>query len=402
MDSAPGEPWGRAIIHVDMDAFYASVEVKDDPTLAGKPVVVGAPPEVRGVVAAASYEARRFGIHSAMPMAQAVRLCPELVIRPPRFERYEEESQAIREIFLSYTPLVEPISLDEAFLDVTGSQRLHGPAPTIGRSIQQRVGKERRLGASVGVAGCKFLAKLASDLEKPVGFVVVEPGTEEEFLAPLPVGRMWGVGRVTAGALSKRGIHTVGDLQRTSAEALRTVLGNQARRLIELAHGRDHSPVQVGGEAKSISAENTFARDLTDPEAMERELLALAERVGERLRSEGLACRTVTLKVRFADFHTITRSTTLKEPTHNTDDVYRLARTLLRQRVPLQGRAVRLLGVGTSHLSAGAARQLDLFEPGHQLKTDRLDRALDGIRHRLGTAAVRRGRLLEDSKPPAN
>jgi DNA polymerase-4 len=399
-----------------MDAFFASVELKDAPDLAGKPVVVGGAPEARGVVAAASYEARRFAIHSAMPMARAVRLCPDLIIRPPRFDRYEEESHAIRELLERYTPLVEPLSLDEAFLDVTGSQRLYGGAPEIGRRIREGIGRERRLSASVGVAGCKFVAKLASDLRKPGGFVVVEPGTEEEFLRPLPVGRMWGVGPVTEQALHRLGIRTIGDLQALQPQTLRDDLGSLADRLIHLAHGEDDSPVELPGQAKSLSAENTFARDLTDQEELERELLALAERVAERLRAEELSCRTVTLKVRSANFRTITRSLTLGEPTHATEELYTVARTLLREKVSRRPhragghpQAVRLLGIGASHLLRQAVRQLDLFtveagESPASARVDRLEHVVDEVRQRLGTESLRRASLLTGThrrRPPA-
>ncbi len=392
--------WKRAIIHVDMDAFYASVELKDNPRLIGKPVVVGGLPESRGVVAAASYEARTFGIHSAMPMARAVRLCRDLVILPPRFDRYEEESRAIRQIFDRYTPVVEPRSLDEAFLDVTGSQRLHGRAPEIGRKIQESIGRERRLSASAGVAGCKFIAKLASDLEKPGGLIVVEPGTEKEFLRPLPVGRMWGVGPVTERVLHRLGVRTIGDLQRLRAETLRADLGSLADQLIELARGRDQSPVEPAGETKSLSAEITFADDLTDLDELERQLLALAERVAERLRAEDLAGRTVTIKVRFADFRTVTRSASLGEPTHSTEEIYALACALLREKAGVKERAVRLLGIAISHLSRHADRQLDLFAPKAQGRRHRLDHALDELRRRLGAEAVRRARLLVQPPRP--
>lgn len=408
MPTQPQVPtrWARAILHVDMDAFFASVELKDEPGLAGKPVVVGGKPEARGVVAAASYEARRFGIHSAMPMARAVRLCRGLVIRPPRFDRYEEESLAIRALLERSTPLVEPVSLDEAFLDVTGSQRLHGSAPDIGKKVQDDIRRERGLRASVGVAACKFVAKVASDLRKPGGFVVVEPGREEEFLRPLPVGRMWGVGPVTEQALRRLGIYTIGDLQALPPEALRGDLGSLADRLIPLAHGEDESPVQLPGQAKSLSAESTFPRDVSGREELERELLALAERVAERLRAEELSCRTVTLKVRFSDFRTITRSATLGEPTHTTEELYGAARTLLREKVAGKGRPVRLLGVGASHLLREAVRQLGLFvgersEGPPPVRADRLEHAVDEVRQRLGTEALGRANLLETARKPA-
>jgi len=393
--------WQRAIIHVDMDAFYASVEIRDNPELAGRPLVVGGRPESRGVVAAASYRARTYGIHSAMPMARAVRLCPDLVIVPPRGQRYVEESRALRAIFDSYTPLVEPISLDEAFLDVTGSQRLYGTPPAIGKALQRRIQKERKLSASVGVAACKSVAKVASDLEKPAGFVVVEPGTEEDFLRPLPISRTQGVGPVTERALAKLGIRTIGDLQRFDARTLGSALGSVADHLMELAHGCDDSPVEPHARAKSLSAENTFAHDLVDLEEMERELLRLAERVGQRLRDRGLTCRTVTLKVRYADFRTITRSTTVPENTNSTERLFSAARDMLRRRVPLEGRAVRLLGLGTSHLRQEGAGQLKLFDPAGQGNASLIDHAMDHVRRRLGPDALRRGRLFVDARPNA-
>lgn len=399
MSASAGRLWKRAIIHVDMDAFYASVELKDRPEFTGRPVVVGGRPEERGVVAAASYEARGFGIHSAMPMARAVRLCPDLIIMSPRFDRYREESQAVREVLERYSPLIEPLSLDEAFLEVTGSQRLHGPAPTMARHIREAVRRERELSASVGVASSKFVAKVASDLKKPGGLVVVEPGSEEEFLRPLPVSRMWGVGPVTERALGRLGVRTIGDLQRVSASALRPEVGGSAQRLIQLAHGRDDTPVTPPGRPKSLSAETTFTRDLTDPAEMERVLLGLAEGVAARLRTAGLTARRLTLKVRLADFHTLTRSTTLKEPTHSTEVIYQATSALLRLRADLEGRAVRLLGIAAGHLSPEHPQQLELFARREPSRAERLDRVADEVRRRLGPEALRRGRLLQGRLP---
>jgi DNA polymerase-4 len=313
------------ILHVDMDAFYASVEERDRPELVGKPVIVGGTPEGRGVVAAANYVARRFGVHSAMPAVTAHRLCPRGIFLRPRMDYYAEVSDQIRGIFEKYTPLVEPLSLDEAFLDVTGSERLFGPAHDIGRMIKQEIRERLRLVASVGVAPNKFLAKIASDLKKPDGFVVVEPDQVQEFLDPLPVGWLWGVGKVTGQVFEKLGIHRIGQLRQMSVELLRHHFGSSGDHLWELAQGIDDRPVVPEQEAKSISHETTFARDLEDPEIMRAWLLELSEQVGCRLRRHGLKGRTVHLKVRFGDFHTITRAQTLPQPTNVTQEIWQTA-----------------------------------------------------------------------------
>jgi DNA polymerase IV len=365
----------RTILHVDLDAFYASVEVLDNPQLRGKPVLVGGT-GLRGVVAAASYEARRFGVHSAMPMARARRLCPQAIVLPPRFDVYETKSRAVHQIFQEFTPVIEPIALDEAFLDVTGAVRAASRRPyrgdtprppgrlgtgaEIGAAIRARIRAQTGLTASVGVAPNKLLAKLASDDAKPDGMLVVEPGGELAFLHPHPVGRLWGVGPATLARLERFGVETIGDLAALPEPTLIDALGRaHGHQLHELACGRDERPVEPDRETKSIGQEETFPRDVSDREALRREVLRMAERVGTRLRDHDLAGRTVTLKVRFPDFRTITRSATLPEPFSVSAEIARLALGLL-EKVDTAG-GIRLLGVTVSNLIAAAAHQESLF-----------------------------------------
>ncbi|MGH8975504.1 MAG: DNA polymerase IV [Acidimicrobiia bacterium] len=373
----------RVILHVDLDAFYASVEVLDNPALAGRPVLVGGTGP-RGVVAAASYEARRFGIHSAMPMARARRLCPQAVILPPRFDTYHAKSAEVQAIFRSFTPLVEPIALDEAFLDVTGAARLFGTGVEIGSAIRARVRSETGLTASVGVATTKLMAKLASEAAKPDGLRAVEAGTELAFLHPLPLRSLWGVGPATEKRLARFGVSTIGDLAAVPEESLVDALGRaQGHLLHALAWGRDERPVEPDRETKSVSAEETFPRDVYDPEALRAEARRLAERVGERLVEHGLAGRTVTVKVRYPDFRTITRSATAPEPTSAGADVARAADELLARAELHLG--VRLLGVSVSNLVSAPARQLTLDEAGAD---GGVQRAVEGVRSRFGEDAL--------------
>jgi len=381
----------RAIIHVDMDAFYASVEVMDNPSLAGKPVIVGGTPETRGVVAAASYEARKFGVHSAMSSHRAHKLCPHGVFILPRMSRYAAVSREIHHVLESFTPMVEPISIDEAFLDVTASEALFGHAPDIGRSIKQRIHDEVGLVASVGVAPNKFLAKLASDLEKPDGFVVITQSEAEARLAPLPVSRLWGVGKVTEEALTGAGILTIGDVVRTSHAALERLVGSYAAHMQELARGIDDRDVIADVEARSIGAENTFPKDLSDPEELRAELDILSERVATRARAEGVVGYTVNLKARYADFTTVTRALTLPEPTGESVVIRNTARELLEIRLKREGRALRLLGVSLSNLSRADDVTGNLFDTPRSTRNRTLDRVMDGLRQRFGAGAVRRG-----------
>lgn len=378
------------ILHVDMDAFYASVEERDRPELVGTPVIVGGTPEGRGVVAAANYVARKFGVHSAMPAVTAHRLCPRGVFLRPRMDYYAEVSDQIRGIFEKYTPLVEPLSLDEAFLDVTGCARLFGPAETIGWMIKQEIRERLRLVASVGVAPNKFLAKIASDLKKPDGFVSVEPGRVQEFLDPLPVGRLWGVGKVTGQVFEKLGIHRIGQLRQMPVELLRHHFGSGGDHLWELSQGIDDRPVVPEQEAKSISHETTFAQDLVDPEQMRAWLLELSEQVGCRMRRHGLQGRTVQLKVRYEDFHTITRAQTLPQPTNVTQEIWQTADQMFTERLPARRLHIRLLGVGMSGFEHPAMVQLSLFPEAEHERQVRLDEVADQIKERFGQSGLQR------------
>ena len=378
------------ILHVDMDAFYAAIEQRDRPELRGTPVIVGGLGP-RGVVSAASYEARPFGVRSALPMATARRLCPRGVFLPVRMKHYAAVGHQIRDIFLAYTPLVEPLSLDEAFLDVRGCEGLFGPAPAIARQIKDRIKAETGLTASVGVAPNKFLAKLASDFGKPDGFVVLPPEKVAAFLAPLPVGRLWSVGAKAEQRLHALGLHTVGDLAARPERVLADHFGESGRHLWQLAHGRDDRPVVPDREAKSVSTETTFAHDLEDRAVLRVWLVDLVDQLAGRLRREGLRARTVELKVRAADFRTWTRAQSLPEPTDRTEEIRHAAqalfdRTLLKERFP-----VRLLGVGASKLTRETAVQGSLFDDGTPQRQAALDRAVDAIRGQFGAGAIRRG-----------
>jgi DNA polymerase-4 len=343
----------RRIIHVDMDAFYASVEQRDDPGLRGRPVAVGGSPTSRGVVAAASYEARRFGVRSAMPMARAVRLCPGLVIVRPDFSRYKTASEKVMEILRSATPLVEPLSLDEAYLDVTENLWGEPLAMTVARRIKGEIRETLNLTASAGVAPNKFLAKIASGWDKPDGLTVIAPERVESFLQKLPVEALWGVGPVTAKKLRAIGVTRLVDIRTVENSLLEHAVGSLADWLVKLAHGIDERPVEPERERKSISSETTFARDLTDPAEIERELDALAAEVAGALERKGLVARTVTLKVRYADFTTVTRSHTAQGATRSAKSLSVRARALL-ERTDAARRPVRLLGVGAHGLSAAA------------------------------------------------
>jgi DNA polymerase-4 len=379
------------ILHVDMDAFYASVEELDDPGLSRHPVVVGGTPDGRGVVAAANYNAREYGIHSAMPAAQARRLCPHAVFVRPRMERYAEVSRALRGIFARYTPLVEPLSLDEAFLDVTSSLRLFGDAQAIARRIKSEIRAELGLVASVGVAPNKFLAKLSSDLDKPDGLVVVPVDAIDAFLEPLPVSRLWGVGKVSNRSLAEIGVHTIGDLRRLPEELLASRLGNSAAHLMRLARGIDDRQVVPDRDAKSISHETTFARDIGDTEVLKSWLLELSEQVATRLRRQDLRGKTVFIKVRYADFRTVTRSESLDAPTSVTRELYLTAARLLQTQLRRNPRPVRLLGIGASGLSNEGLEQGQLFETRDREQQRRIDRVIDAIKSRFGNRSMRRG-----------
>ena len=381
----------RAILHVDMDAFYASVEQRDDPRLRGKPVAVGGALR-RGVVCAASYEARPFGVRSAMPMAKALRLCPQLLVVPPDFAKYSKVSDQIFEIFNCFTPEVEGLSLDEAFLDVTRSQALLGTPLQQARGIKDRVRKETLLTASVGIAEVKFAAKIASDLGKPDGLVEVPLGQVRDFLAPLPASRLWGVGPKTNEELQRLGLRTIGDVARTDVVYLEARLGSLGPWLHDLANGIDPREVEPDTQAKSVGAEETFEDDLEGEELLPF-IHEQALRVGARLRRAGVRARAVHLKVKYADFRIQTRQETLPLPTDDGGEIYRIAARLLMK---MEARPIRLTGVHAGDLGEEAP-QLGLFDQGRK-KRDRLNQSLDAIAEKFGDGAVLPADLLAARK----
>ncbi|MCU0724675.1 MAG: DNA polymerase IV [Planctomycetes bacterium] len=377
------------ILHVDMDAFYASVEVLDRPELRGQPVIVGGRPDARGVVSAASYEARAFGVHSAMPLRHAGRLCPGGVFLPVRMDRYAEISAHVFAIFRDYTPLVEGLSLDEAFLDVRGSERLFGPGPAIGRDIQRRIAGEIGIGCSVGAAPVKFVAKIASDLRKPNGFVVVREGEVEAFLAPLAVERLWGVGEVTAAQLRHLGLTTIGDLARVGQAYLAERFGEHGRQLHELASGRDARAVSPGAERKQVGHETTFDADIGDRDRLLAALLRISEEVAHRAREAGSKGRTVTVKLRYAPFETHTVRRTLASATDCTAEIFSAAKELFLAAARVPPRLVRLLGVTLGALEDLRGRQLGLFDNDRR-RARCVDETMDRIAERHGRDAILR------------
>lgn len=380
---------GRSILHVDMDAFYASVEMRDDPSLQGKPVIVGGTPEGRGVVSAASYEARAFGVHSAMTAARARKLCPDGVFLRGRMDRYIEVSGQIQAIFRDFTPLVEPLSVDEAFLDVSGCRRLFGSAEKIGRLIKDRIADELDLVASVGVAPNKFLAKLASDLDKPDGFVVITAEEAPALLAELPISRLWGVGKVSQEKFHHFGIRKVKDLIAIPAPVLVTQFGDQVLHLLELAVGYDERRVIPSHEAKSIGNEVTFREDIADSETLLGVISHLADKVGSRLRSHGFVAGTITLKARYSDFTTLTRAMTCPEPTDSSVTIRDTAHNLLINKLDRRGRALRLVGVTASNLLQENQIQGDLFPDPQKQRNKKLDSVLDAVNERMGSKLSR-------------
>jgi DNA polymerase-4 len=369
-----------------MDAFYASVEQRDDPALRGKPVIVGGTGG-RGVVAAASYEVRRFGVHSAMPVREALRRCPDAICVPPRIGHYADVSQQIFAIFHEFTPLVQGLSLDEAFLDVTASTTALGDATEIAREIKRRVRERTELTASVGVAPNKLVAKIASDLRKPDGLVVVRPDEVRELLDPLPIRKLFGLGAKTAPKVEALGIHTLGELRAASAARLRPVFGRYTERVQQRAAGIDDRPVIPDADEKQISAEETFETDVADHRRLRAEIVRLADKACARLRARELSARCVTVKIRRADFTTYTRQRRFEPPTQETRVVTAIATALLDAWLATQPRAaLRLLGVGVSELAGHV--QPDLFSPAESVRNQQLDQAVDGIRERFGKLAV--------------
>ncbi|MBI9015786.1 MAG: DNA polymerase IV [Phycisphaerae bacterium] len=382
----------RHILHIDMDAFFASVEQLDNPQLRGKTVMVGGSSKQRGVVAACSYEARKFGVHSAMPMIQATRLCPHGTVMPVRMARYVEISRKIHHIFHNFTPFVEPLSIDEAFLDVTGCIKLMGSAETIGQNIKKEIKEKIGLTASVGLAPNKFLAKLASDLDKPDGFVIITDQNKQQILDALPISRIWGIGKVTAEKLNKIGIKTIAQLRNTSPDYLRKILNNQTETILNLAQGIDNRNVETATEAKSISAEQTFAKDIDTKETLLEILQGQVEEVSARLRAEFFQTRTITLKMRYSDFRTITKSQTLQQPTNTTHVLLQEAQDIFNNWHKHTAGPLRLLGFGAANLIEQGKGQQMLFSDPEEEKFKKVDSAMDEIRKKFGNDALKRGK----------
>jgi DNA polymerase-4 len=378
----------RTILHVDLDAFFCSVEELLDPSLVGTAFAVGGRADERGVLSTASYAARKFGVRSAMPTAQALRLCPHLKLLPARHGVYSEYSRRVMQILETATPSLEQISIDEAFLDLSGDPR---PGGEVAAHLKRRIRAEVGLPASFGVAANKLVAKIATNVGKPDGLVVVPAGGEAAFLAPLPLDMLWGAGPKTRAQLAELGIQTIGQVAAWPEADLIRRLGENGRALARRARGLDDRPVEAETQAKSISGETTFARDVTDAEFLRRKFLELAEEVAAHLRRDGLAARTVKVKVRWPPFETLTRQVTLDQPTDLADDIHAAAWALF-QKVWTPGKRVRLVGVGVSGLME-AARQLDLFGESHSLRAERLARTLDAIRDKYGWEAVQRAAL---------
>ena len=380
----------RWIMHVDMDAFFASVEQRDDPSLQGKPVIVCGKSR-RSVVATASYEARAFGVHSAMPLSQAKRLCPHGCFVAPRFEAYREASDAIHQVMLHYADAYEPISLDEAFLDISGMGSQYPTLGSIGRAIKEEIRYAVHLTASVGIAPNKFLAKMASDMNKPDGLCIIPYGKEQEVLAPLPVRRLWGVGSVTEKKLLAAGFRTIADIQEAAQEKLSALLGNQGPLLKALSLGIDERPIISSRQVKSIGDESTYEYDLTDRPTIDREIAIHSDIVAQRLRRHDLAARTISLKIRFASFKTIMRSLSLEEGTNLQETIDSACQTLL-SRIPLT-EGIRLIGVTASNL--GTPLSIPSLFSDKEEKRARAAKAMDSIQEKYGMKALRKGFWLE-------
>lgn len=383
----------RAIIHLDMDAFYPAVEVLDNPELKGKPVIVGGS-QKRGVVSSASYEARKYGVHSAQPIAAALRICPQGILLPVRMARYKDISHQVFGIFRRFTPLVEPLSIDEAFLDVTGSLRLFGRPEEIAIKIKETIFRETGLTVSAGVAPSKFVAKIASDMNKPDGLTIVPPDRVREFLDPLPISKMWGVGKVTREALAKLNIHTFRDLSRMSVEIMERRFGKQGIKMYQLSMGLDDREVVPEQDVKSVGHEETFSEDIREKDRARSQLLSLADKVARRMRRMGLEGRTVTLKVKYSDFTLVTRSVTLPNHTNDGSEIYAAACDLL-EKTAVGRRPVRLLGISLSHIPIDSEAQLSLFDERREPERKKeLNRALDSIYEKFGEKGIRPGTLL--------
>lgn len=391
--------WTRIIIHVDMDAFFASVEQLLHPEWRGKPVIVGADPQGgkgRGVVSAASYEARRFGVHSAMPISRAYKLCPNGIFVHPHGRVYHDYSRRIFEILHSFTPLIEPLSIDEAFMDVTGSLHLYKDVEAIGRKIKSEIRSRTGLVASVGIAPTKSVAKIASDFEKPDGLTIVPPDKVQEFLDPLPVTRLWGVGQKIFDVLKKMGIQTVRQLRQYPKNVLEQKFGKMGNHLYRMATGQDERSVHTEETVKSVSNEVTFQRDQSDLETVRSAVFALSEKVGGRLRRAGIRGKTLHLKIRFQNFRTYTRSHTMLNPTNLTEEIFREAVNLLAEFDPLE-QPVRLVGVGVSGLCADQQGQLSIWDVQNEKKA-KLEKVMDKIQDKYGKQVIRHAESMKFGK----
>jgi DNA polymerase-4 len=382
----------RTIIHIDLDSFFVSVEQVLNPELKGKPVVVGGKPDRRGVVATASYEARAFGLHSSMPLATAARLCPEAIFVEANFDKYREYSQRFMAILNNFSPFIEPAGIDEAYLDVTGFESIHGSIRQMAVKMKQQIRNELELCASIGIANCKVVAKIASDLSKPDGLIEVKPGEERDFLAPLAVEKLPGAGKQTVKVIKMLGVHTIGELSQMPLHTLKSQLGAAGEMLYHYANGIDDRNVLPPGEAKSISRETTFQEDVRDRSFLEATLWIQSEKVSADLRKEGKHAKCVTLKLRYADFTTITRSHTLRESVNTDQAIYSTGIRLLDKELSAEKQAVRLIGIGVSNL-VEASRQATLFA-SPALKQEELNKAIDRIRDRYGFGAIQTGRTI--------
>ncbi|MCJ7425814.1 MAG: DNA polymerase IV [Dehalococcoidales bacterium] len=383
----------RRIMHIDLDAFFVSVEQVADPSLKGKPVVVGGRPQGRGVVAAASYEARAFGLRSGMPLVTASRLCPQAIFIQGSFPKYRDASEKFMAILADFSPYLEPMGLDEAYLDATGFESLHGSIKQMALKIKQRVKKELGLNASIGIASGKVIAKVASEMSKPDGLLEVAAGKERAFLAPLPIARLPGIGQKTEPKLKSLGIDTIGKLSAMPPKALKSHFGASGEVLQRFASGIDDREVEPPAAAKSTSRETTFSQDTKDPAMLESTLRYLGERVGADLRQKGKRARCVTLKLRYGDFTTITRRRTLSQSTDSDQAIFETGQGLLKRALTGEKRAVRLIGIGVSEL-VEAGRQLDMMD-GSAQRQEQLNKAIDRIRKKYGFTAIQTGRTLK-------